>query len=218
MLTGYVCVAESDPDRVLESYIEKLLKSGVERKHIYHDRISTELDSRPSLMSCLQNFSRGDTLIIWELGHLGHDPEELVYLLNALFRQHIGLSMLSGSGISIDSALEKSNSVHEIFAALAEAIKNSAGKNTAEVVGAGNCSDRRNGPKFALSKSQIVMVQTAMQDRNTNVSELCKELNITRQTLYRYFSPNGALRKHGERVLSRLSEHTWLDQLKTGCS
>ncbi len=31
---------------------------------------------------------------------------------------------------------------------------------------------------------------------------LCKELGITRATLYRYVSPEGDLRKYGERVLA----------------
>jgi len=32
--------------------------------------------------------------------------------------------------------------------------------------------------------------------------ELCKELGITRPTLYRYIGPNGELRDFGNRVLS----------------
>jgi len=38
--------------------------------------------------------------------------------------------------------------------------------------------------------------------RDTSVSELCKELNITRPTLYRYFGPNGEIREFGEKVLN----------------
>ena len=40
-----------------------------------------------------------------------------------------------------------------------------------------------------------------MQNRDTSVGELCKELGIRRPTLYRYIGPNGELREFGNRVL-----------------
>jgi len=40
-----------------------------------------------------------------------------------------------------------------------------------------------------------------MGQKETVISELCKELCITKPTLYRYLAPNGALREYGKRVL-----------------
>lgn len=40
-----------------------------------------------------------------------------------------------------------------------------------------------------------------MTQRDTSVSELCKELGIERVTLYRYVGPKGELRADGRRVL-----------------
>ncbi|QBQ56218.1 hypothetical protein E3U44_18215 [Nitrosococcus wardiae] len=40
-----------------------------------------------------------------------------------------------------------------------------------------------------------------MGNRDTKVSDLCKELGITRTTLYRYIGPNGDLRENGKQVL-----------------
>lgn len=42
-----------------------------------------------------------------------------------------------------------------------------------------------------------------MKDKATYVSELCRELGISRQTLYRYVGPDGELRDYGERVLAQ---------------
>ena len=41
-----------------------------------------------------------------------------------------------------------------------------------------------------------------MKNRDTSVSELCKELSITRPTLYRYVGPSGEIREFGEKVLN----------------
>jgi hypothetical protein len=40
-----------------------------------------------------------------------------------------------------------------------------------------------------------------MAQRDTSVSDLCKELGIERVTLYRYVGPKGELRDYGKRVL-----------------
>ncbi|WP_429887459.1 helix-turn-helix domain-containing protein [Escherichia coli] len=52
---------------------------------------------------------------------------------------------------------------------------------------------RKGGRKFALTKAQVRLAQAAMAQRDTSVSDLCKELGIERVTLYRYVGPKGAL-------------------------
>ena len=46
----------------------------------------------------------------------------------------------------------------------------------------------------------------AMADPETKVADLCRELGVTRQTLYRHVTPQGALRPDGERLLTH---HQW---------
>lgn len=40
-----------------------------------------------------------------------------------------------------------------------------------------------------------------MGKKEAQVNELCRELGITRPTLYRYVGPDGALRDYGKQVL-----------------
>lgn len=42
-----------------------------------------------------------------------------------------------------------------------------------------------------------------MGQRGTNVGDLCIELGVTRQTLYRHVSPTGELREAGHKVLTQ---------------
>ena len=60
---------------------------------------------------------------------------------------------------------------------------------------------RQGGRKFALTKAQVRMAQVAMASRDTSISELCKELDVTPVTLYRYVDPKGNLRDYGKRVV-----------------
>ena len=41
-----------------------------------------------------------------------------------------------------------------------------------------------------------------MANRDTSVSELCRELGIKPVTLYRYVGPHGELREQGKKVLA----------------
>ena len=60
---------------------------------------------------------------------------------------------------------------------------------------------RKGGRKFQLTKAQVRLAEAAMKNRDTSVSDLCKELKITRPTLYKYVAPNGELREFGKKVL-----------------
>jgi hypothetical protein len=42
-----------------------------------------------------------------------------------------------------------------------------------------------------------------MAKRDTKVGDLCKELGVTRQTLYRFVGPTGELRADATRLLKR---------------
>jgi hypothetical protein len=45
------------------------------------------------------------------------------------------------------------------------------------------------------------MVEAAMKNRDTSGTDLCKELKITRSTLYMYVSPTGELRERATKKL-----------------
>ena len=53
-----------------------------------------------------------------------------------------------------------------------------------------------------MTAAKLRLAQAGMQNRDTNVAELCKELGVTRQTLYRHVGPKGQLRPDGEKLLA----------------
>jgi len=54
-----------------------------------------------------------------------------------------------------------------------------------------------------MTSAKLRLAMAAMGQPETVVSELCKELNITRQTLYRHLGPDGTLRQDGQKLLER---------------
>ena len=59
-----------------------------------------------------------------------------------------------------------------------------------------------------MAAAKLRLAQAAMGQPGTKVGELCAELGVTRQTLYRHVDPNGALRPDGDKLLARKKSQT----------
>ncbi len=92
--------------------------------------------------------------------------------------------------------------IFSIFGAFTEFERELIRERTLAGLKAARARGRKGGRKFQLTKGQVRLAQASMQNRDTSVGELCKELGITRPTLYRYVGPNGELREFGNRVLN----------------
>jgi hypothetical protein len=52
-----------------------------------------------------------------------------------------------------------------------------------------------------MTAAKVRLAMAAMGQKETKVTDLCSELAITRQTLYRHVAPDGTLRKDGLKVV-----------------
>jgi hypothetical protein len=52
-----------------------------------------------------------------------------------------------------------------------------------------------------MTAAKVRLAMAAMGQKETKVADLCTELGITRQTLYRHVAPDGTLRKDGLKVV-----------------
>lgn len=52
-----------------------------------------------------------------------------------------------------------------------------------------------------MTPAKLRLAMASMGKADTKVSDLCAELGVTRQTLYRHVSPNGELRPDGAKLL-----------------
>ncbi len=59
---------------------------------------------------------------------------------------------------------------------------------------------------FKRTPAKLRLAQASMGKPETKVADLCSELGITRQTLYRFVDPKGGLRTDGERLLTRSAQ------------
>ena len=204
-LIGYMRVSKADGSQALDLQRDALLAAGVEAAHLYEDHASGKRDDRSGLEACLKALRPKDTLVAWKLDRLGRDLRHLVTLVDDLTKRGVGLKILAGQGASLDTTTANGKLVFGIFAALAEFERELIVERTRAGLQAARARGRHGGRPFKMTSAKLRLAQAAMGQPETKVGELCTELGITRQTLYRHVDPKGALRSDGEKLLARRS-------------
>ena len=203
MLIGYARVSKSDNSQVLDLQIDALTNSGVKEENIYSDKISGSKDARPGLENCLKALREDDILVVYKLDRLGRNLKHLIQTVEDLTKRKIGFKVLSGQCVNIDTTTPAGKMIFSIFGALAEFERELIRERTIAGITAARARGRMGGRKFNLTKAQVRLAEASMKNRDTSVTELCKELKITRATLYKYISPTGELRDYAKRVLEK---------------
>ncbi len=204
-LIGYARISKADGSQVIDLQRDALAKAGVDLEHhLYTDAASGKRDDRPGLEACIKALRHGDTLVVWKLDRLGRDLRHLVNLVGDLTKRGIGLKVLAGEGASIDTTTANGRLVFAIFAGLAEFERELIVERTKAGLAAARARGRSGGRPFKMTPAKLRLAQAAMGKPETKVAELCAELGITRQTLYRFVGPKGELRNDGQRLLDRL--------------
>ena len=203
-LISYARVSKPDGSQVIDLQRDALAKAGVALEHhLYSDAASGKRDDRPGLDACIKALRHGDTLVVWKLDRLGRDLRHLVIPVGDLTKRGIGLKVLAGEGASIDTTTANGRLVFAIFAGLAEFERELIVERTKAGLAAARARGRSGGRPFKMTPAKLRLAQAAMGKPETKVAELCAELGITRQTLYRFVSPAGEMREDGRRLLER---------------
>ena len=207
MLVGYMRVSKADGSQVLDLQRDALVAAGVTARHLYEDQASGKRDDRPGLEACLKSLREGDTLIVWKLDRLGRNLRHLVNTIHDLMERRIGFRVLTGQGANIDTTTASGRLVFGIFAALAEFERELIRERTIAGLSSARARGRKGGRPYTMTPAKLRMAQAAMAKRDTKVGELCQELGVTRQTLYRFVGPKGELRADGSKLLKRKGQN-----------
>ncbi len=203
MLIGYMRVSKADGSQGLDLQRDALLAVGVKPSQLYEDHASGKKDDRPGLEACLKSLRDGDTLIVWKLDRLGRNLHHLVNTIHDLMERKIGFRVLSGQGTTIDTSTAGGRLIFGIFAALAEFERELIRERTIAGLSSARARGRNGGRPYTMTPAKLRLAQAAMAKRDSTVGDLCKELGVTRQTLYRFVDPKGELRADGTKLLKR---------------
>lgn len=143
----------------------------------------------------------GDTLLVWKLDRLGRGLRRLLITVPNLTERALGLKVLTGESAAIDTTTASGKLDFGIFAALAESERALISVRTVVGLASARTRGRTSGRPYKMTPAKVRLTMAAMGHKETKVGALSAELGVTRQTLYRHFSPTGGLRSDGAKLL-----------------
>lgn len=102
----------------------------------------------------------------------------------------------------MDTTTASGKLIFGIFAALAEFERELISERTIAGLVSARARGRRDGRPYRMTPAKARLAMASMGQPGTKVRDLCTELDITRQTLYRHVSPTGDLRAGRQKILN----------------
>jgi DNA invertase Pin-like site-specific DNA recombinase len=187
-IVGYARVSTHEQN--LDLQIDALKKEGCQKKYIYIDKASGAKTDRPGLESCLKILEPGDVLLVWRLDRLGRSMAHLVKLVEELVEKKIGFKSICDG--AIDTTTASGELVFNIFSALAQFERRLIQERTRAGLSAARARGKKGGRKPIDVKDPRVIMAKEMHKNNTiGIPEICKTLNISRATFYRFLTIQG---------------------------
>jgi DNA invertase Pin-like site-specific DNA recombinase len=181
MFIGYARV--STTDQPLDLQKDALEKAGCER--IFTDTASGAKQERVGLDEALSYVRKGDTLVVWRLDRLGRSLPHLIETITGLENRGIGFKSLTES---IDTTTSGGKLVFHIFGALAEFERDIIRERTQAGLTAARSRGRKGGRPKALTPKKQEQALTLYNDKTNTIDDICRTLNVSRATLYRYIN------------------------------
>lgn len=184
MFIGYARV--STQDQTLNLQNDALEKIGCSK--IFTDVISGAKEERKGLQEAIAYVREGDTLVVWRLDRLGRSLQHLIETITKLNKRKIGFKSITEN---IDTTTSGGKLVFHIFGALAEFERDIIRERTNAGLQAARARGRLGGrPKAKTldTPKKIQMAQSLYDNRNNTIDEICRTLNVSRATLYRYIN------------------------------
>lgn len=183
MKIGYARI--STKDQKLDLQTDALKLAGCEK--IFTDVASGAKSIRPGLDEALNFARKKDVIVVWKLDRLGRSLKHLIQTVNELSEREVGFESIEEK---LDTTTASGKLLFHIFGALAEFERELIRERTNAGLKAARARGRNGGRPKSLSEADEKMVKKLMADKTIPIKDICKQFQISRSTLYKYFPQN----------------------------
>jgi DNA invertase Pin-like site-specific DNA recombinase len=184
---GYARVSTQEQELALQ--LDALEKAGCQKNKIFIDKISGAKSQRPGLDQCLAVLKPGDTLVVWRLDRLGRSMAHLVCLIEELKGKGIGFKSLCDG--DIDTTTASGELIFNIFSSLAQFERRLIQERTRAGLAAARARGILGGrKKLSPTNPKVIMAKKLHKDHTLSIQDICKTLQISRTTFYKYINLN----------------------------
>lgn len=182
---GYTRV--STVAQTLDQQNQALAAAGVAK--VFSDVMSGARDDRPGLADLMAYVREGDSVVVWKLDRLGRNMLHILQTVRALTDRGVTLVSVTDG---IDSSTPAGRMMIGVLGSLAEYERELIKERTALK----RASSRANGTKFGrprkVNDADYIATARRMKVDGHTVKDIAKYLGVSRATLYRYLTHEGA--------------------------
>ena len=180
MNIGYARVSTLDQNPELQ--LDALKEAKCDKTYV--DHTSGAKADRPQWQELLRYIREGDTLVVWKLDRAFRTMKQAVEVFNDFSKRGVHLKVLT---MDIDTHSPMGKCMYYVASAFAEMERDILIERTQAGLLAARARGRKGGrPKALNTPKKIAIAQSLYDDKNHTIDEICKTLNISRATLYRY--------------------------------
>lgn len=184
---GYARVSTRDQNA--DHQLDALRDAGVASEHLFVDKASGKLASRPELDILLGKLRAGDEVVVTRLKRIGRSQQHLLELVRWFGEQQVDFVVLEQG---IDTSTPGGRLVFHFLAALAEYDREMIVEGTLDGLAAARARGRVGGRPPVLSSRQLDQAQLMYDTGEHTVTEIADTFRVSRSTLYRQLHAYGA--------------------------
>lgn len=180
MHIGYMRVSSDSERQTTNLQKDALLKSGVDPRHIFEDKISGAKDKRVGLEKALEFLQPGDCLVVWKLDRLGRSLSHLLSIIKDLHKRGIAFKSLTEQ---MDTTTSHGELLFNIFGSLAQYERALIKERVVAGLEAAKRRGRIGGRPRAISEEKMEAILEDLK-AGTSKAAVCRNFGIKRTTLY----------------------------------
>ena len=175
---GYIRVSslEQNPERQLD---------GIKLDKLFTDKVSGKDVKRPQLQAMLEYIRDGDTVIIHSMDRLARNLDDLRQLVKKLTSQQIKVEFIKESLTFTGDDTAMSKLLLSIMGAFAEFERSLIKERQREGIELAKKKGAYKGRKKCLTAEQVKEIKGRVL-KHENKSQIARDYEISRETLYRY--------------------------------
>ncbi len=174
-LIGYARVSTLDQDPALQ--LDALRAAGCE--HIFSDKASGSVSSRPQFDRMLDHLRAGDTVVVWRLDRLGRSLRHLIDVVRDLDARQVGFRSLNEA---IDTTTSGGKLVFHIFGALAEFERELIRERTRAGLAAAVARGRRGGRPTVMTPERLDLARR-LRSEGKSLKQIAGVLRVGASTV-----------------------------------
>ena len=155
---------------------------------VFTDKASGKDTQRPELDALLIFVREGDTVVVHSMDRLARNLDDLRRLVAGLTKRGIRIEFLKESMTFTGEDSPMSNLMLSVMGAFAEFERALIRERQREGIALAKKRGAYAGRKKALSPVEVTEAKRRITEEKISKTDLADELNITRQTLYKYLA------------------------------